>query len=147
FAVIVTELKLRDVQRHIFGAHLLGRAGGFQGVDQKEAIQGPRSLDPPILSQGTNQARRGSRKRPDPRRWWGQRAGAWHNAHDWRVERVMPERVIPQKRLAAAPIRACWLANVKGWGAVVSPPVCFSVRLSPHEDSNSLHLPRRYLDA
>ena len=28
----------------------------------------------------------------------------------------MPERVIPQKRLAAAPIRTCRPANVKGWG-------------------------------
>jgi hypothetical protein len=41
---------------------------GFQLASNKgETLEGPgSSLDAPILSQGTNQARRGSHKRPDP---------------------------------------------------------------------------------
>ena len=49
----------------------------------------------------------------------------------WRVERVMPERVISQRRLAAAPIRTCWPANVKGWGLLLSGPTISTCLLAP----------------
>src|SRR5262249_24393088 len=48
------------------------------------------SLDAPILSHGTNQARRGSDKRPT-RQGWGRRAGTCHDAHGGRG-RVMNKR-------------------------------------------------------
>ena len=33
----------------------------------------------------------------------------------------VPERVIPQKPPAAAPIRTCWPTNVNGWGIALAP--------------------------
>jgi hypothetical protein len=50
-----------------------------------------------------------------------------------RGSRIMPERVIPQKRPAAAPIRTCLPASVNGWGLVVCPcgPPSWSLRLAP----------------
>src|SRR5262245_17660125 len=46
--------------------------------------------NPPILSHGTNQARRGSHKRPT-RQGWGRRVGTCHDAHGGRG-RVMTKR-------------------------------------------------------
>ena len=51
-----------------------GEAGAFKETSQSRD-QG--ALDVPILSQSTNQARRGSRKRPDPP--WLRRVGTCHD--------------------------------------------------------------------
>ena len=87
----------------------MGETGDFKGL---MLIQlSPHLLRKPGLSL---QARRGSRKRPT--RLVKRRAGLGTTRVTWRVERVIPERVIPQKRLAAAPIRTCWPTNVIRWG-------------------------------
>jgi hypothetical protein len=41
-------------------------ACGASSANKGGSLEGPKSLDAPILSPGTNHARRGSRKRPDP---------------------------------------------------------------------------------
>jgi hypothetical protein len=55
-----------------------GEAGAFKEETSQSRDQG--ALDAPILSHGTNQARRGSRKRPDPPGVGARRAGTYHNA-------------------------------------------------------------------
>jgi len=60
---------------------------GLQVVSNKgEWPRGNEPLDAPILSQSTNQARRGSRKRPEP-------PGGTAAGPGTTLQRVMPERV------------------------------------------------------